>query len=88
MSKIRVLYFAGVKDITLKDFEDISLPQKKITVIELSNLLIAKYGPKFEEILSTSMYAVDMEYVDKEDESRTLVKNASEVAIIPPVSGG
>lgn len=88
MSKIRVLYFAGVKDITQKESEDISLPQDSIALIELSNLLIAKYGQKFEEILSTSMFAIDMEYIEKENESKTSVKDASEVAIIPPVSGG
>jgi molybdopterin converting factor small subunit len=33
------------------------------------------------------MYAVNMEYIEKEKEHETIIKN-KEVAIIPPVSGG
>lgn len=55
---------------------------------ELSNTLIAKYGDKLQGILSTSMYAINMEYIDKQDEISTIIRDASEVAIIPPVSGG
>jgi molybdopterin synthase sulfur carrier subunit len=54
----------------------------------LSNALIDKYGSKLKDILSTSMYAVDMEYIDKEDEVTTIIKPNAEIAIIPPVSGG
>jgi molybdopterin converting factor small subunit len=34
------------------------------------------------------MYAIDMEYIDKQDEPTTVIKPKAEVAIIPPVSGG
>lgn len=34
------------------------------------------------------MYAIDMEYIDKQDERATVIKPNAEVAIIPPVSGG
>ncbi|CAO3703772.1 unnamed protein product [Rhizopus stolonifer] len=82
-----VLYFAAVKDITGKESEEIEI-QEDITLSTLSVCLITKYGYRLQEILSTSMYAVDMEYVEKDKESTTVLKKDSEVAIIPPVSGG
>ncbi|KAG1435744.1 hypothetical protein G6F56_013852 [Rhizopus delemar] len=86
-NKIKVLYFAAVKDITGKESEEIEI-QEDATLNTLSVCLITKYGHRLQEILSTSMYAVDMEYVEKDKESATALKKDSEVAIIPPVSGG
>ncbi|KAL0140200.1 hypothetical protein V8B55DRAFT_1505100 [Mucor lusitanicus] len=85
---IKVLYFAGVKDITRKESEDVDIPVDNWTLTDLTSLLITKYGDKLKELLSMSMYAVDMDYVEKEKESSTILKPNAEVAIIPPVSGG
>ncbi|KAK4522015.1 uncharacterized protein ATC70_004554 [Mucor velutinosus] len=85
---IKVLYFAGVKDITRKESEDVEIPVDNWTLTDLTNLLITKYGDKLKELLSLSMYAIDMDYVEKDNESTTILKPNAEVAIIPPVSGG
>ncbi|KAI9485178.1 MAG: hypothetical protein EXX96DRAFT_613080 [Benjaminiella poitrasii] len=87
-NKITVLYFAASKDITGRETEEIELVDNNTSLGGLSDVLISKYGTKLKEILSISMYAVDMEYVEKEKESTTILKPNSEVAIIPPVSGG
>ena len=58
------------------------------TLDDLSHYLIATYGDKLKEILYASMYAVNMEYIEKQDESTTVIDGSHEVAIIPPVSGG
>lgn len=42
----------------------------------------------FQELLSSSMYAVNMEYIEKNNEADTVLQDKQEVAIIPPVSGG
>ncbi|KAL9546604.1 hypothetical protein MBANPS3_006580 [Mucor bainieri] len=85
---IKVLYFAGVKDITHKESEPIEIPIDNWTLADLTKLLITQYGDKLKELLSMSMYAVDMDYVEKDKESSTILKPNAEVAIIPPVSGG
>lgn len=55
---------------------------------DLSQILISKYGKSFQELLSSSMYAVNMDYIDKNKETSTVLQDKEEVAIIPPVSGG
>lgn len=82
------MYFAGVKDITCKESEDIELPADNWTLNDLTDFLITSYGDKLKELLSMSMYAIDMDYVEKDKESATILKQNAEVAIIPPVSGG
>ncbi|KAL7317517.1 hypothetical protein PS15m_003862 [Mucor circinelloides] len=85
---IKVLYFAGVKDVTCKESEDVEIPADNWTLSDLTTLLITKYGDKLKELLSMSMYAIDMDYIEKDKESTTILKPNAEVAIIPPVSGG
>ncbi|KAG1290159.1 hypothetical protein G6F66_008890 [Rhizopus arrhizus] len=87
-NKIKLLYFAGIKDITGKDSEEIQMQQEDYNLQNLSTDLTLKYGEKLKMLLETSMYAVDMQYVEKEKEPKTFLRNNTEVAIIPPVSGG
>lgn len=82
------MYFAGIKDITGKDSEEIQMQQEDYNLQNLSTDLTLKYGEKLKMLLETSMYAVDMQYVEKEKEPKTFLRNNTEVAIIPPVSGG
>lgn len=82
------MYFAGVKDITQKEVEEIGLQNDQWSLNDLSQMLIKNYGSKMRDLLHISMFALDMEYVEKEKESITILKPDSEIAIIPPVSGG
>jgi molybdopterin converting factor subunit 1 len=79
-----VLYFAGVADITQHDSESVGLDDDRTTVDGMVAYLATQYGPPFQRILETCLFAVDMEYVDRTH----LLKPGQEMAIIPPVSGG
>jgi len=80
--KIKVLYFASLKD-KLKKNEDIINLKEGSKVEDLLNDIISK-NPQIQELLQKCMIAVNEEYSSKD---RVLNENDI-VAIIPPVSGG
>lgn len=80
--KIKVLYFASLKD-KLKKNEDIIDLKEGSKVEDLLNDIISKY-PQIQELIQKCMIAVNEEYSSKD---RVLNENDI-VAIIPPVSGG
>ncbi|PKY51857.1 MoaD/ThiS [Rhizophagus irregularis] len=89
MSKeITILYFATARDATNVSSEKISLPSQSMSM-SLKDLtdLLKKRHEKLVPVLETSLYAINMEYVECDYQS-ILVKECDEVAIIPPVSGG
>ncbi|ORZ02859.1 ThiamineS/Molybdopterin converting factor subunit 1 [Syncephalastrum racemosum] len=86
MAKVKVLYFAGARDVTQVENEEVTLTNN--TLDELTQKLVLKYGQPLQAIIDQAMYAVNMEYVDKQDETNEELKDADEIAIIPPVSGG
>ncbi|CAG8545718.1 4311_t:CDS:2 [Acaulospora morrowiae] len=89
MSKeFKVLYFASARDATNASSETIPFPTTNLSLSlqDLTTLLKARHE-KLGPILDNSMYAINMQYVEKNDTSIT-VKPDDEVAIIPPVSGG
>ena len=78
---IRVLLFAGAKSLAVRDA--LELPLERATVAELQAEVAAKC-PALGPLLARSLWAVDGEYAKPE----SLVTAQSEVALIPPVSGG
>ncbi|WP_110931613.1 molybdopterin converting factor subunit 1 [Paenibacillus bouchesdurhonensis] len=76
---IRVLYFAGLRDLTGKSEELIDRPEW--TVRELTDWVKAAY-PEFNH--KTVFVAVNEEYARQED----VIRAGDTIAIIPPVSGG
>jgi len=80
--KIKVLYFASLKD-KLKKNEDIIDLKEGSKVEDLLNEIISKY-PQIQELIQKCMIAVNEEYSSKD---RVLNENDI-VAIIPPVSDG
>ncbi|KAF9181001.1 hypothetical protein BGZ51_005763 [Haplosporangium sp. Z 767] len=79
-----VLYFAAAKDASKTDTDKFEWTAG-ITPEALKRLLLDRH-PDLAHILKTSMFAVNMEYMDQ-DQSWT-VQPGDEIAIIPPVSGG
>ena len=83
-----VLYFASASSFTGKDYE--AFP----ATFHLKQLLLeleSRYPGIRSKILESCLVTVNLEYVDVsgEDESQDVViKEADEVAIIPPVSSG
>ncbi|BFZ63270.1 hypothetical protein YB2330_004391 [Saitoella coloradoensis] len=90
-----ILYFASSRDAASGlSSESIPLPAgtDSITVKEAVKLITVRHGEKIEKVLNTAGLAVNLEYVDLEEElagkAETRVKAGDEVAVIPPVSGG
>ncbi|KAF9282749.1 hypothetical protein BGZ68_005770 [Mortierella alpina] len=79
-----VLYFASAKDASKTEADKFEW-KAGIHSKDLTQLLLDRY-PGLEPVLKTSMFAVNMEYMDN-DNSWT-VQPGDEIAIIPPVSGG
>ena len=78
---IKILAFGIAKDIMGGNTVNISLPTNA-TITSLRDLLKEQY-PALEQ-LSSFMIACNNEYASGEE----LIKEADEIAIIPPVSGG
>lgn len=83
-----VLYFASASSFTGKDYESFpaTLPLKK-----LFSELESKYPGIQARILDSCLVTINLEYVDvmgEEGSEDVEIKEADEVAIIPPVSSG
>ncbi len=82
--KVKVLYFAFIKDRLGKDEEDLEL-EDGVTLESLLNRLKSKYSilAKFLEAHSF-LFAVNEEIATPD----TILKPNDEIAILPPLSGG
>ena len=79
---ITVLYFAGAKDATGKRRESIKMPMDT-TISELLSVISSTH-PKISNILNSMKVAVNYRVVGVD----AILKEADEVALLPPVSGG
>jgi molybdopterin converting factor subunit 1 len=80
--KVRVVLFAMAREAVGSTDLEVELPPGAC-VKDLRRVLIDRH-PTVEAILDRSMIAVDEEYADDSD----ALADRSEVAVIPPVSGG
>ena len=82
MPRVRVLYFASVRDAIGLDHEDVDLPDHG----EASELIaaLARRHPRAARLLGVSRLAVDQEFA----RGPVRLSSSAEVAVIPPVSGG
>ena len=79
---LKILLFAAARDLCETSEAQIELPQSA-TVADLKVELIKSF-PQLQPILSRSAISVNHQYADDQVE----LNESSEVAIIPPVSGG
>jgi molybdopterin converting factor subunit 1 len=79
---VRVKLFAVAKELAGREVLVVELP-KDSTIADLREQISSAH-PALANILPHSMWAVDAEYAN----DRTLLTDQSEVALIPPVSGG
>jgi molybdopterin synthase catalytic subunit len=79
---ITVLYFASAKNATGKRRESIKLPEDT-TIRELLSKISSTH-PRIRNILNSMQIAVNYMVVDVD----AILKEADEVALLPPVSGG
>jgi molybdopterin converting factor subunit 1 len=80
--KIKVKLFAAARELAGGDTVEIEIPEHT-TVADLG-LALAKNFPALEKLLPHALWAVDAEYAG----DSTIINDHSEVALIPPVSGG
>lgn len=92
--QIILLYFAGVRTSLAAEgepySESISLPHAPFALSSLRSLLAGLHpgNDEFIRVLGRSLWSVNEEMVDKDDEATLLLDGGETVCPIPPVSGG
>ncbi len=84
--KVRVRYFAFVKDVTGKGEEELETECKDVDC--LIGQLKATYGKKFADLLDQGKSGVKVVVLVDGESNRRELREGSEVAIFPPPSGG
>ncbi|MGC8913019.1 MAG: molybdopterin converting factor subunit 1 [Thermoplasmata archaeon] len=79
--KIKVKYFAGLRDITGRETETINV-EHGITISGLLSLLYKKY-PEMKKTAEI-IVAKNRQYVEENER----IEDGDEIALLPPVSGG
>jgi molybdopterin converting factor subunit 1 len=80
--KVRVKLFAAARELAGVDQLEVQVPDRA-TITDL-RLAVAKEFPALQKIVRHSVWAVDAEYAA----DGCVINEHSEVALIPPVSGG
>jgi molybdopterin converting factor subunit 1 len=80
--QVSVQLFAAARDLVGRSSIQVEVGENA-TVAELRERLSAEF-PQLEGIVPRAMVAVDTEYAGKDQQIRAI----SEIALIPPVSGG
>jgi molybdopterin converting factor subunit 1 len=80
--KVRVKLFAVAKELAGRDELSIELPAGA-SIADLGTVVGQQY-PALDGILSHALWAVDTQYAN----DNTPINENSDVALIPPVSGG
>jgi molybdopterin synthase sulfur carrier subunit len=86
VSKVRILYFAGLREKIGKDAEEIELPAGVATVAALRGHLRGRGGAYEQAFAERTLLraAVNQDMA----QSAAAVKAGDEVAFFPPVTGG
>jgi molybdopterin converting factor subunit 1 len=79
---VRVKLFAGARQLAGRDTVEIALPQQP-TVAQLRAALAAQV-PGLADLAQHVIFSIGMEYAD----DQAVISAQSDVACIPPVSGG
>jgi molybdopterin converting factor small subunit len=89
--KIKILYFAKVKEILKKSFDTLTLEENDSTIktTDLMDKIISlnpEYSTRLKEVFTNSLISLNDEYIEKE--LNVKLKNGDEVSLIPPISAG
>ena len=94
--KVRVQYFAAVREITNQREEMLDV-DSGTSVLDLLKLLVARHGSRFREYVFDSktgnprtylQFLLDEESIATMNGFSTMLRDNSVLAIIPPVGGG
>lgn len=81
--KIKLLYFAAVRDLVGSDEEDVELPANVTTIESLATFLEARHV-RLEGRLAAVRFAKNETFAEKHE----ALGSGDVVALIPPVAGG
>lgn len=87
--KLKILYFAKVKEILRKSSDEIITQLKNFkakTVFQLCLDVNPNSVEQLKTVFESCMISLNDEYVDREDDIS--VKSADEFSILPPISAG
>jgi molybdopterin synthase catalytic subunit len=82
MIRIRVLFFANVKEILGKNSADLEIPQD-LSLNDFKKFLSQEF-PEIEPHINNLVYSINQNFASDE----SVVPDGAEIAIFPPVSGG
>lgn len=82
---VKILFFAKAREIIGKSEEFLSLTPGKLTGKELTELILKNFS-LLEPLAPSIVLAVDQEYVQPAD--LVTITSSTEIAFIPPLSGG
>lgn len=81
--KIRLLYFAAVRDLVGQDEERLELPSDVVTIGALARFLVG-HRPSLEGRLASVRFARNETFAANDE----ILEDGDVVALIPPVAGG
>lgn len=82
MSKVKVLFFATLRDRAGTRSAEIEVPEG--TTVDALKKRIVELYPGLAQAVETALIAVNREYAD----GAAVVRDGAEVGLFPPVSGG
>nr|CAD2207155.1 unnamed protein product [Meloidogyne enterolobii] len=85
--EVRLLFFGKARDIVGLELLKEEIP-RIITVKELYKIVFEKICPPLLSIKNSCILAVDHKYLNNCTEEEIVLNENSEIAIIPPISGG
>lgn len=83
MSNVTVRLFARARDLAGRERVELGLAEQGARVVDLRRMLTELY-PELGEFLDRCLVAINGEFAD----DFAVVPDGSEVAVLPPVSGG
>jgi molybdopterin converting factor subunit 1 len=82
MHKVRVLFFATLRDYVGSKLVELEIPSNA-TIGDLTDILVITY-PSLEKVKDSMIAAINREYAASDQ----TIPLAAEIAFFPPVSGG
>ena len=87
---MKVLYFAAAREAVGVTEEDIGMNEvgeAANSVGKFREMLIKRH-PELESVMKSCVFALNQEYILRDNEDTKSIKDGDVVAVIPPISGG
>lgn len=81
--RVRILFFAGVRDVVGRSEESVELPREVATVADFARF-VARAHPALEERMASIRVARNERFAEPGE----LLAEGDTLALIPPVAGG